>query len=68
MARNLVNDLIIDCAAIVGAVMVVEILLDLPTELEQVIALDPGQVVAEHLVLPVPNPLARALVVYVIRD
>ena len=68
MARNLVNDLIIDRAAIVGAVMVVEILLDLPTKLEQVIALDPGQVVAQHLVLAVPNPLARVLVVYVVRD
>ncbi len=68
MTSNLVNDLIIDRAAIVGAVMVVEILLDLSTKLEQVVALHPRQVVAEHLVLTVPDALARALIIHVVRN
>ena len=65
---NLVDDLIIDRAAIVGARVVVEILLDIPTKLEQVITLYPSYVVAEHLVLAVPDPLTCALVIDVIRN
>ena len=68
LTGNLIDDLVIDRAAIVRAGVEIEILLDLPAELEQVVALHESQVIAQHLVLAVPDPLARALVVYVIRN
>ena len=65
---NRVHDLIIDRGAVVGARVVIKVVLDVPTELKQVIAFHPGHVVAQHLVLAIPHALARALVVDVVRN
>src|ERR1044071_920074 len=48
--------------------MVVVVLLDLAAELKYVVASYPGHVVAQHLVLAIPNALAHALVVDVVRN
>src|ERR1041385_5667480 len=59
--RHLVDNLVIDCAAVVGARMVVVVALVEPAKLPQVISLHPGQVLANHLVLSVPDALTDAL-------
>ena len=65
---NLVNDLVIDRTAVVRACVVVEIVLNVPSELENVVPFDPGHVVTQHFILAVPDTLPRALVIDVIRN
>ena len=48
--------------------MEVEVVLELAAKLQNVISPHVSQVVTNHLVLPIPNTLASALVVNVIRD
>ncbi len=47
--------------AVIVAQVVIEVALIHAAELEQVVALDHGQVVAEHFVLAVPEALPRVL-------
>src|SRR5205814_10426613 len=65
---NLIDDCIIDRATVVRACVVVKVVLEQATKLDQVIAVQPGHVIANHLVLPVPYRLTNALIVYVIGD
>ena len=58
--------MIIDRAAVIRAGVVVEVVLHLAAELEQMISLDPGHVISKHLVLSVPDTLARALIIHIV--
>src|ERR1700682_1161612 len=67
-ASQIVYDLIVDRAAIVGALMPVEITLVGSTELEEVRPLGPGEVVSNHEVLAIPEARTHVLCVEVIRS
>src|SRR5205814_10627206 len=57
---------VVDSATIVGSLMPVEIMLVLPTGIEQVIAAQPGNVVANHVILAVPETCPRRLSINIV--
>ena len=66
-AGDLVDGRVVDAVAVVVAQVVVVVALVLTAELDQVVALDLGDIVREHLVLAVPEALAHVLRVHVVR-
>ena len=66
LARDLVDDLVIDRASVIRARVPIEVVLVQNTKLKQVITLHPTYIVAQHLVLTIPETLTRALVVNVV--
>ena len=68
MTGDLIDDLIIDRAAVVGARVPVKVMLINTTKLEHVASLDLSHVVSENFVLTVPETLAHTLRVDVVGD
>src|SRR5207302_8962688 len=66
LARDLVDDLVIDRASVIRTRVPIEVVLVQTTKLQQVITLHPTYIVAQHLVLTIPETLTRALVVNVV--
>ena len=65
---DLVDDLVVDARAVVGAHVVIVVALVVAAELEQVVAPDHGQIVADQLVLAIPEALPGALSAHVVRN
>ena len=64
---NLISRRVVDAGTIVSALVVVEVMLKLPSKLDEVIALQLGKIVTEEIILAVPDPGTNLLSVDVIR-
>ena len=67
IAANLIGGREVDAGSIIGALVVVEVVLVLAAELDKVIALQLGQVIAEEVILAVPDTGADVLCIDVVR-
>src|SRR5208282_3646599 len=65
---KLVDRLVVDSAAIIGALMVVPVVLVRTAKLKQVVAFQHGNIIANHLIVPIPDAIAGLLRVYVVRS
>src|SRR5206468_7971597 len=66
--RREIADLIVHAGAVISARVIVEIALPRSAETENVITLHHRQIVAQQLVLAIPEALANALRIHVVRN
>src|SRR5207245_2524618 len=66
VAANLIGGRVVDACSVIGALVIVEVVLELAAELDEVSTLELGQVIGEKIILAVPDTGTNVLRIHVV--